>query len=118
VTIPSDGLGEDSDPSTFSVFDVRSVDHRFNEGDDEVAPGHSPALSAPFIKDQHDAFTRRALAFAVIGLVGVLYGAAVLGILAGWITAEDLGKVALVLGPIQALAAAVLGFYFGQEQSK
>jgi hypothetical protein len=118
MSTPPEEIADDSEPLNEAIFVARPVDHRFNEGDDEVAPGHSPALSAPFIKDQHDAFTRRALAFGVIGLVGVLYGCAVLGVLAGWITAGELGKVALVLAPIQALAAAVLGFYFGQEQSK
>jgi hypothetical protein len=36
----------------------------------------------------------------------------------GWINMAELGRIALVLGPIQALAAAVLGFYFGQDKGR
>ncbi|AMM22781.1 hypothetical protein AX769_21840 (plasmid) [Frondihabitans sp. PAMC 28766] len=115
---PRDDDDEDKVGATDPI-DLPLVDRRFNEADDQIAPGTGPAIGpAPFVKDKHDATTRRALAFTVIGLVAVLYGAAVLGILAGWISSDELGKVALVLGPIQALAAAVLGFYFGQDQSK
>jgi hypothetical protein len=96
------------------------ADPRFHEGESEVQPGSGSVIQnlPPFVKDQHDATTRRWLAFLVLGVVTVLYGAAVAGVLFDWITAEELGEVALVLGPTQALAAAVLGFYFGQEQSK
>ena len=69
----------------------------------------------PYRKDEHDAITRRWLAFWVLGIVSALYGAAVVGMLCHWINIEELGRVALVLGPIQALAAAVLGFYFGRD---
>lgn len=109
---------DEEESSGVTAPEPRVVDPRFNEADDEVSPGNTPAISSRFEKEAHDAGTRRALAFGVIGLVALLYGAAVVGILAGWISAGELGKVALVLGPIQALAAAVLGFYFGQEQSK
>lgn len=69
----------------------------------------------PYQKDEHDAITRRRLAYWVLGIVSVLYGAAVLGMICHWITMDELGRIALVLGPIQALAAAVLGFYFGRD---
>jgi len=68
-------------------------------------------------KDEHDAVTRRVIAFWVLAIVSVLYFLAVVGMLCHWINVEELGRIALVLGPIQALAAAVLGFYFGRQHS-
>lgn len=69
----------------------------------------------PYRKDEHDAITRRRLAYWVLTIVSVLYGAAILGMICHWIDMDELGRIALVLGPIQALAAAVLGFYFGRD---
>lgn len=95
-------------------------DPRFNEAISEVRPSVSfrtPAFRVkPFQKDHHDATTRRWLAFVVLGVVSVLYGMAVIGLIANALSLTEFGRVALVLGPIQALAAAVLGFYFGQEK--
>lgn len=84
-----------------------------------VSPVRAFRLSRPrtYNKDEHDAITRRIIAFWVLGIVSVLYLLAVLGMTFHWINAEELGRIAIVLGPIQALAAAVLGFYFGRQHS-
>ncbi|MDM7886574.1 hypothetical protein QUG92_15795 [Curtobacterium sp. RHCKG23] len=100
---PSDVLTEDLDPDALRDFPW-GYDHGFRL-----------RRPKPYRKDEHDAITRRWLAFWVLGIVSVLYGAAVVGMLCHWIDVEELGRVALVLGPIQALAAAVLGFYFGRD---
>lgn len=100
---PSDVLTEDLDPDGLPGY-AWEYDHGFRL-----------RRPKPYRKDEHDAITRRWLAFWVLGIVSVLYGAAVVGMLCHWIDVEELGRVALVLGPIQALAAAVLGFYFGRD---
>ncbi len=84
-----------------------------------VSPERAFRLSRPreYNKDHHDAVTRRIIAFWVLTIVSVLYLLAVVGMICHWINVEELGRIALVLGPIQALAAAVLGFYFGRQHS-
>jgi hypothetical protein len=92
-----------------------SVDHDYIR----VSPERAFRLSRPreYNKDHHDAVTRRIIAFWVLTIVSVLYLLAVVGMICHWINVEELGRIALVLGPIQALAAAVLGFYFGRQHS-
>jgi hypothetical protein len=100
------------------------LDPRFNEGDANEQPDvasvriETSANVRTFRKDEHDAITRRWLAFVVLGVLSVFYGASVLGLLMNWIDMDELGRLALVLGPIQALTAAVLGFYFGQDKGR
>jgi CHASE2 domain-containing sensor protein len=64
----------------------------------------------------HDQETRKKIAFIVLALIAVFYGATLLWFLAGWIdTAKFTAAIAGMSG-IQALAAAAIGFYYGSKQ--
>lgn len=64
----------------------------------------------------HDQETRKKIAFIVLALIAVFYGATLLWFLAGWIdTAKFTAAIAGMSG-IQALAAAAIGFYYGSNQ--
>ena len=100
---PTDFLVEDVNPEPRFAFPWMS------------RLGYRVSWPQPYEKEAHDATTRRRLAYWVLTIVSVLYFMAVLGMICHWINVEELGRIALVLGPIQALAAAVLGFYFGRD---
>ncbi|POH64708.1 hypothetical protein C3B59_09735 [Cryobacterium zongtaii] len=68
-------------------------------------------------KGTHDQVTRQFLAFAVLGILTVLYFMVMFALVCGWIDGEKFTMaVAAISGP-QALAAAVIGFYYGKNGS-
>jgi hypothetical protein len=123
---PSDGSADDVTELTELTDDDTDDAAAWNVLSDDAGPGPRFKVGPPRVyrvgrwryqKDEHDAVTRRIIAFWVLSIVSVLYLLAVVGMVCHWINVEELGRIALVLGPIQALAAAVLGFYFGRQNS-
>ena len=97
-------------------------------GDDEeeygevLSDGERPIAGLALVQDfplkEHNAKTRRWLAFMTLGVMSVLYLLGSCALVFGLIDSETLERLAVVVSPVQALAASVLGFYFGQEHSR
>jgi len=77
-------------------------------------------ISAPIRKGapspwKHTADTRRFLGWAIVGVTLAIYAALVLGVVANWIKVDQLVKILAALAPLQSLAAATVGFFFGRQ---
>ncbi|TFC83036.1 hypothetical protein [Cryobacterium sp. TMT3-29-2] len=68
-------------------------------------------------KGTHDQVTRQLIAFTVLGLLALPFCAVILALICNWIDGDKFTMaVAAISGP-QALAAAVIGFYYGKNAS-
>ena len=66
-------------------------------------------------KGTHDQVTRQFLAFAVLGILAALYLISIIALVTGGLDGEKFTMaIAAISGP-QALAAAVIGFYYGKK---
>lgn len=66
-------------------------------------------------KGTHDQVTRQFLAFAVLGVLAALYLISMIALVSGGLNGETFTMaIAAISGP-QALAAAVIGFYYGKK---
>jgi hypothetical protein len=66
-------------------------------------------------KGTHDQVTRQFLAFAVLGILAALYLISIIALVVGGLDKETFTMaIAAISGP-QALAAAVIGFYYGKK---
>lgn len=76
--------------------------------------------SAPFRKGaaepwKHTADTRRFLGWAIVGMTLALYALLVCSVIVNWISVDQFVKLLAALSPLQALAAATVGFFFGRQ---
>jgi hypothetical protein len=97
---------EDVDPGSGPTF--RQIDFLENEipRDKETFRVTAPT---------HDQTTRKGLAFTVLGLIAVLYGAAAYGLISGALDQDGFALLITGLSGPQALGAAVIGFYYGKK---
>jgi hypothetical protein len=65
----------------------------------------------------HVADTQRVLAVIIVIATLALYGYLVVAMVYGWIGSEGFVRTIAALSPIQALAAATVGFFFGRRDS-
>lgn len=92
----------------------------FNEADD---PAKDPEVQPrKFFQSRkvpqwlHIADTQRVLAVAIVSVTLLLYGYLVLAVVVDWIDRENFVAVLAALSPLQALAAATVGFFFGSRE--
>jgi len=136
---------ESSDPASSNNSDDSSAagapSNPFDEGSRNVLPGKTPMTGlepdvfdeanrvfpeksqvAKFKKSKdlgtHDQRTRRRLAYSVVALIAVLYIGSFAAFIWGGFDKESFTSlVASISGP-QALAAAVIGFYYARGQKE
>ncbi len=65
---------------------------------------------------KHLADTRRGMAFIIVGATIVLYAALTVVLICGVIDMSTFTDIFAVLSPLQALAAATVGFFFGSHR--
>lgn len=87
-----------------SEFDDYSVPENTNV----VTPGKAKRW-------KHTANTRRSLAYAIVGVSLLLYGYLTTAGIYAWISPETYRGLVAGLAPLQALAAATVGFFFGRQ---
>jgi hypothetical protein len=63
----------------------------------------------------HDQLTRKGIALVVLVPTVLFYGATFTGMLAHLITVQEMTAMIAGISPVQALAAAVVGFYFAKK---
>ncbi|MFI8634210.1 hypothetical protein ACIGEP_16630 [Microbacterium sp. NPDC077663] len=92
----------------------------FEEADD---PAKNPEpKSEPFFRAKrvplwlHVADTQRVLAGAIVAVTLTLYAYLVVAVVFGWIDQDRFVAVIAALAPLQALAAATVGFFFGSRE--
>lgn len=90
----------------------------FEESDN---PAIVPQTTAVFKKGekkrwQHEADTRRSLAWGIVGSTVVLYAYLVYSVVVGWIDQERFTAIVAALSPLQSLAAATVGFFFAKKR--
>lgn len=64
---------------------------------------------------KHLADTRRYIGYAIVGATIVLYLGLTAALLFGLLSLDGFTKVIAALSPLQALAAATIGFFFGKH---
>lgn len=98
---------------------------RENEFDEAANPELNPPLQGPkVIRSRrvppqwlHTADTQRALAVTIVTVTLLLYTYLVVAVVAGWIQDEQFVGIIAALAPLQALAAATVGFFFGRRDN-
>lgn len=65
----------------------------------------------------HIANTQRVLAVVIVMATLLLYGYLVVAVVCRWISDEAFVRTVAALAPLQALAAATVGFFFGRRDS-
>lgn len=65
---------------------------------------------------RHTADTRRFLAWAIVGSTLVLYGYLTVAMVCGWTGSDGYAGAIQTLAPLQSLAAATVGFFFGRQK--
>lgn len=98
-------LIEDEAPKDGPVIEI--LDLR-----DEVPKSTETVRSIPAT---HDQTTRKHLAYTVLGLIALLYGAAAAGLIFGALDQNGFALLITGLSGPQALGATVIGFYYGKK---
>ena len=82
------------------------------------SPSSGPAYAdfPDFNPEQHNASTRRWLAFSILGVLVAMYGVGVTAFMLNAINFEQLTQMIAAFSGLQTLAAAALGFYFAKEK--
>lgn len=78
--------------------------------DNQIAKSRQVDLSV------HLADTRRNMAYGIVGVTLVLYCAATGFAIAGGLQLDTFVQIVATLSPLQALAAATVGFFFGSHR--
>ncbi|WP_146080096.1 hypothetical protein [Clavibacter michiganensis] len=84
----------------------------------ETEPPAPGGLGTPFSEfdlPQHHAKTQRTLAFATLGLAGLLYLGAGIFLATDVVSDDQFGRLTAAFSPFTALAAGAIGFYFGKR---
>lgn len=92
-----------------------------SEFDEASDPSKNPATPKKYIDSKkvsqwrHFADTQRVLAVAIIAATLVLYGILVTAVICKWVDKDTFVALIAALAPLQALAAATVGFFFGKK---
>lgn len=95
-----------------------------SEFEEDSDPTHVPQFGAYPVKFvqkprwRHTADTRRIMAYAIVGVTLVLYGYLTVAVVYDWIDADKFTQLLAALAPLQALAAATIGFFFGRQKGE
>jgi len=92
---------EDTDPSRIPLAGAYSIGRR-----------------RPAPKWRHTADTQRAMAISIVGVTLLLYGYLTVAAVFHWIDTDQFTQLFAALAPLQALAAATVGFFFGRQKGK
>lgn len=111
--VPNDeteGLMEQSASTTSTVEVIDALT-------EYAVPGTEPVLrSVPFNETEHNAKTRRTLAFGAVGVLVAFYGATFIGF---WVEAFTINEVTALIASfsvVQTLVAAAFGYYFAKDK--
>lgn len=92
----------------------------FEEADD---PAKNPeAARKEYVRSRrvplwlHVADTQRVLGGVIVGTTLLLYTFLVISVVVDWMSQESFVGVIAALSPLQALAAATVGFFFGSRE--
>lgn len=96
-----------------------------NEFEETENPSDDPNFTRQVVRSKrgrpvpwlHVADTQRALAVGIVIATLLLYGYLVVAVVCKWIDDETFVRTIAALAPLQALAAATVGFFFGQKES-
>ena len=97
MVTPANEFEEDADPNHFGPYEIRS----------EKKP-----------RWRHTADTRRFMAYGIVGATLFLYGYLTVAVVCSWIDADQFTNLLAALAPLQALAAATIGFFFGRQKGE
>lgn len=75
-----------------------------------------PLKRGPSPLAKHTADTRRFLAWAIVGSTLLLYGYLTVAMVYGWTGQDGYAGAIQTLAPLQSLAAATVGFFFGRQR--
>lgn len=90
--------------------------NEFDEADNPaIVPETSKVVKDKKKRWQHEADTRRSLAWGIVGSTIVLYAYLVLAVTCGWIEQDRFTAIVAALAPLQSLAAATVGFFFARK---
>lgn len=134
------GISEDEIPAETAPFTVRDISEDevpaqtaafavtpAASGGGAAAPAAASAISEfvtpidePWFREKprrptHDQITRRGLALVVLIPTVVFYAFVLLALVCHWVDRDDLTALVAAISPFQALAAAVVGFYFAKR---
>lgn len=93
----------------------------FEEDGDPSVGVHVGAYAISSVKKprwRHTADTRRLMAYAIVGVTLLLYAYLTVAAVYGWIQTGQFTQVLAALAPLQALAAATIGFFFGRQKGE
>lgn len=89
----------------------------FEEADNPtIVPQTTMVVKGKKKRWQHEADTRRSLAWGIVGSTVVLYAYLVYAVVVGWIDQERFTAIVAALSPLQSLAAATVGFFFAKKR--
>ncbi|MGC0371312.1 hypothetical protein [Microbacterium sp. SLBN-111] len=95
-----------------------------SEFEEDAKPQFNPAPSAWRIRSRrvpphwlHIADTQRLLGLIIVVSTLLLYGYLVVAVVVKWIDDESFVRTVAALAPLQALAAATVGFFFGRRDN-
>jgi len=100
-------LSEDEQPSAHNT-------HVLSEWVPPARDGLRTAIRA-FDLPEHHAKTQRRLAFATLGLAGLLYVGAGICLAFDVVSDDQFSRLTAAFSPFTALAAGAIGFYFGKK---
>ncbi|MCF3172546.1 hypothetical protein IPZ61_04345 [Streptomyces sioyaensis] len=114
-------IAEDEPPGAGEIAQVgpaQAVTHRTRREDleEDKIPGSytSAVIPSPTPPPTHEDWTRRVIAWGLLGIIAVLAGAGTWAFVADpTFKGQDLEKLAVFISPLIALASASFGFYFG-----
>lgn len=86
-------------------------------GDNDI-PGSGPVFKRKRKKPHYDQITRRWFALVVLIPTAVYYGGILAALIFGKVNRDDLTAMVAAISPFQALAAAVIGFYFAKRDDE
>lgn len=78
-------------------------------------PQSKPVFKQKRKKPHYDQITRRGIALVVLVPTAIFYAAALAALIFHWANRDDLTAMVAAVSPFQALAAAVVGFYFAKK---
>lgn len=104
--------------ATMPPKDTRSEPVEPDEGifEDDVPKDNPIAKSRKVDLSVHLANTRRNMAYGIVGITLLLYCVATAVAIAGGLELATFVQIVATLSPLQALAAATVGFFFGSHR--
>lgn len=67
-------------------------------------------------RPSHTDRTRRDIAYALLGLMGVTIVGTLVAVVFGRLTVDEMKEVSLLITPIATLTGTAIGFYFASDQ--